>query len=50
VHVGMHSLTGNTVLLSLPNGPHSLVGIAITWFNGTDGVFLFFTSLFYSQL
>jgi predicted secreted protein len=38
VHVGMHSLTGNTVL-SLPSGPHSLVGIAITWFNGTDGVF-----------
>jgi hypothetical protein len=38
VHIGMHSLTGNTVL-SLPNGPHSLVGIAITWFNGTDGVF-----------
>jgi hypothetical protein len=38
VHVGMHSLNGSTVL-SLPNGPHSIVGIGITWFNGTDGVF-----------
>jgi hypothetical protein len=38
VHVGMHSLTGSTVL-SLPNGIHSIVGIGITWFNGADGVF-----------
>jgi len=39
VPVGMHSLTGSTVL-SLPNGVHSIVGIGITWYNGTsDGVF-----------
>jgi hypothetical protein len=38
VHVGMHSLTGGTVL-SLPNGVHSIVGVGITWYNGTDGVF-----------
>jgi hypothetical protein len=36
---GLHSLNGSTVL-SLPNGVHSIVGIGITWFNGTtDGIF-----------
>jgi hypothetical protein len=39
VHVGMHSLNESTVI-SLPNGVHSIVGIGITWFNGTThGVF-----------
>jgi hypothetical protein len=38
VQVGMHSLNGSAVL-SLANGTHSIVGVGITWFNGTDGVF-----------
>jgi len=38
-HLGMHSLDG-TAELSLPNGMHSIVGIGITWFNGTtDGIY-----------
>ncbi len=37
--LGMHSLSGSTIL-SLPNGRHEIVGIGITWFNGTtDGIF-----------
>jgi hypothetical protein len=31
VHVGMHGLSGNATL-SLPNGTHSIVGFANTWF------------------
>lgn len=33
-HVGLHGLDGNTTL-SLPDGSHNIVGIAITWFGGT---------------
>jgi len=37
--LGMHSLNGSSVL-SLSNGRHKIVGIGITWFNGTtDGIF-----------
>lgn len=37
--LGMHSLNGS-VVFSLPNGRHEIVGIGITWFNGTtDGIF-----------
>jgi hypothetical protein len=38
VGLGMHTLTNSTIL-SLPDGPHSLIGVGITWFNGADGVF-----------
>ena len=37
--LGVHSLIGSTVL-SLSNGMHEIVGVGITWFNGTaDGIF-----------
>jgi hypothetical protein len=37
--LGVHSLTGSAVL-SLPNGVHEIVGVGITWYNGTaDGIF-----------
>ena len=37
--LGVHSLTGSAVL-SLPNGVHEIVGVRITWHNGTaDGIF-----------
>ncbi len=37
--LGMHNLNGSTVL-SMSNGRHEIVGIGITWFNGTtDGIF-----------
>ena len=32
--LGLHSLDANTTL-SLPDGSHNIVGIAITWFGGT---------------
>jgi hypothetical protein len=38
VGLGMHTLTNSTIL-SLPDGPHNIVGVGITWFNGADGVF-----------
>jgi hypothetical protein len=39
VPLGVHSLEGSAVL-SLSNGMHEIVGIGITWFNGTaDGIF-----------
>jgi hypothetical protein len=37
--LGVHSLDGSAVL-SLPNGVHEIVGVRITWHNGTaDGIF-----------
>ena len=37
--LGVHSLDGS-VVLSLSNGRHEIVGVGITWFNGTvDGIF-----------
>jgi hypothetical protein len=37
--LGVHSLNGS-VVLSLPNGTHEIVGVGITWYNGTaDGIF-----------
>jgi len=33
-NLGLHSLDANTTL-SLPDGSHNIVGIAITWFGGT---------------
>ena len=37
--LGVHSLNGS-VVLSLPNGRHEIVGVGITWYNGTaDGIF-----------
>jgi hypothetical protein len=37
--LGVHSLEGSAVL-SLPNGMHEIVGVGITWYNGTaDGIF-----------
>ena len=33
-NVGLHSLDANTTL-SLPDGSHNIVGVAITWFGGT---------------
>ena len=37
--LGVHSLNGSAVLY-LSNGMHEIVGIGITWFNGTaDGIF-----------
>ena len=37
--LGLHSLDGS-VVLSLPNGIHEIVGVGITWYNGTaDGIF-----------
>lgn len=37
--LGVHSLNGSTVL-SLSNGMHEIVGVGITWYNGTsNGIF-----------
>ncbi len=39
VQAGLHSLSEIT-MLSVPDGSHSIVGVGITWFNGTaDGIF-----------
>lgn len=36
--LGLHSFSNSTVV-SLPDGPHSVIGVGTTWFGGADGVF-----------
>lgn len=38
IPVGAHSLNESTVLV-LPDGSYNVVAVAITWFNGADGIF-----------